>query len=266
LEAARHSFSRTSFDAALAQFAQTGAAVVVRIPSAEAPDWKAAIADAERYRDAAAGALAMVSANPVVPLCAFANAEGRDGGVRLYVPEDRMIRHAANVPGFRDAASSVYAHATLDPKFELLLRLYRASLREPDVDHQILFQLVLLEEASDKETGVLAERIGRFVERHRLQADLDAIVSECGIALPPGKTVVNLLVALRNAAAHNGRIDENTLIDWAAPLVRDKRVLHKMIGEMIRCMFCTLVGKGRESMALEVRLGPGSDFVLDFGQ
>lgn len=103
---------------------------------------------------------------------------------------------------FRDAAGALYARARDDSKLELLLRLYRASLLEPDVDHQILFQLILLEEASDQEAGPFKNRISKLVDKYGLQVDLDAIVAECEITLPLGRTVIELLVDLRNAAAH----------------------------------------------------------------
>lgn len=62
----------------------------------------------------------------------------------------------------------------------------------------------------------------------------------------------------------NGRIDHTTLHDWVAPLVGDKVRIHRMIGEMIRCLFCALVGKGRDQMATLVHLEPGRHFRLSF--
>lgn len=264
LEGSSSRFSRKTLDAALTNFAQTGASVLVSLPDASEGDWIQAVDEAATFIDAVAGALAMVSANPVLPVCAFAQAQGGNGGVNFFIPNDRVIHHATNVSGFRDAASALYERARTDSKLELLLRLYRASLREPDVDHQILFQLILLEEASDQEAGSLKERISKLVEKHGLQGDLDAIVTECGIAMPAKKTVVEFLVALRNAAAHNGRIDHTTLLDWAVPLVDDKAKLHNMVGEMIRCLFCALVGKGRDQMATLVHLEPGQHFRFSF--
>ncbi len=264
LEGSSSRFSRKTLDAALTNFAQTGASVLVALPDASAEGWVRAVDDAATFIDAVAGALAMVSANPVVPVCVFAQAQGGDGGVNFFIPNDRVIRHATNVGGFRDAASALYERARTDSKLALLLRLYRASLREPDVDHQILFQLILLEEASDQEAGALKDRIAKLVENYKLQGDLDAILAECGIAMPTGKTVVDLLVALRNAAAHNGRIDHTTLRDWAVPLVGDKTQLHKLIGEMIRCLFCALVGKGRDQTATLIHLESGQHFRLSF--
>ena len=257
-------FSKKNLDAALANFAQTGASVVVTLPEFGAEDWIRAVDAAAMHLPAVAGALAVVSANAVVPVCAFAQSQGGDGGVNFFIPNDRQIRHATNVGGFRDAAAALYERARADSKLELLLRLYRASLREPDVDHQILFQLILLEEASDAEGGTLAERMTKLVEGHNLQGDLEAIINECALTLPAGRTVVNLLVELRNAAAHNGRIDETTLRDWAVPLVSDKAKLHKAVSEMIRCLLCALVGRGRNQTATLVHLEPGQAFKISF--
>jgi hypothetical protein len=140
-----------------------------------------------------------------------------------------------------------------DDKYAGLLRLYRGSLREREIDHQLLFQLILFEEASDEETGSFAERLRSFAERHGFVADLTAVALESGLTLPEGKDMIDVIVKLRNAAAHNGRIDANSLSqyngEWAVPLLSDKPGLHRAVGEAIRYMFCALVGHTRNAKA-----------------
>jgi hypothetical protein len=93
-------------------------------------------------------------------------------------------------------------------------------LREREIDNQILFQLVLLEEASDLETGHFAERLRKFAERTGFLPDLAAIAGECGVTLPSGKDVIDLLVKLRNASAHNGNISEASLKEYGGNSLR----------------------------------------------
>ncbi len=85
-------------------------------------------------------------------------------------------------------------------------------------------------------------------------ADLEMIAGECGINLPAGKDVVDLLVKLRNASAHNGNISEASLREyggeWVVPILSDKEKLHKLITEALRYMFCCMVGHTRDKMAV----------------
>ncbi len=237
--------TRLDLERTIKHFAATGPSVAIRFSDVEADSFQSAIEQCEENADAAAGSLAVLSANPAIPVCAFARSTG-DSGVKFFIPPDRQIRHGTNIAGYLDAVPEIERHAREDPKFGLLLRLYRASLREREIDNQILFQLILLEEASDEETGTFAERLRHFADRHGFSGDLAVIAAETGIVLPPGKDVIDMLVKLRNAAAHNGRIDEESLRnykgEWVIPLLADKARLHRVIGEAIRYMFCALVG------------------------
>lgn len=229
----------------------------------EANSYALAIESIELQVATIAGALAVVSANPALPLCAYA--KGAPGnGVKFYIPNDRVIRHGTHIQdgpllhGFLDVLPDLEKAASSDSKLALLLRLYQASLREPEPDYQILFQLILLDEASDNEPGTkFAARLRSFGERHELKADLDNVAIELGFAFPDGKDIIDVLVTLRNAAAHNGKIDEESLRqrggDWVAPLIQDKPRLHNLIGEALGYMFCCLVGHNRDAKATTLR-------------
>lgn len=250
LSSSGFNFTRSNLDSALTNFRDTGHAALLKMPEMEASTFQEAIERSEAAIPSALGALAVVSANPVVQLCAYAKSP-RDSGVKFYVPTDCKILHATNIAGFLDALPDIEAAAKCDSKMNLLLRLYRASLRELDIDYQLLFQLILFEEASDGESGSLAERVRKFSERHGFSGDLNVISQDCGLSIPPGKDMVDVIVKLRNVAAHNGKIDADSLKeyggDWVVPLLTDKSRLHRAVGEAIRYMFCALVGHSRDA-------------------
>ena len=255
LEKAAFRFTRKDLANTLANFRDAGHVVLLKVPAIDAASFSSAIDLSNDRAVAAMGALAIVSANPVTELCAWARTAA-DAGVKFFIPADRKILHATNIAGFLDAASAIEDRARTDDKYAGLLRLYRASLREREIDHQLLFQLVLFEEASDEEHGSFAERLRSFAERHGFVADLTAVALECGLTLPEGKDMVDVLVKLRNAAAHNGRIEASSLSQyngtWAVPLLDDKPSLHRAVGEAIRYMFCALVGHTRDAKATRV--------------
>jgi hypothetical protein len=252
LSSSGFNFTRSNLDSALTNFRDTGHAALLKMPEIEASTFQEAIERSEAAIPSALGALAVVSANPVVQLCAYAKSPS-DSGVKFYVPPDRKILHCTNIAGFLDALPDIEAAAKHDSKLNLLLRLYRASLRELDIDYQLLFQLILFEEASDGESGSLAERVRKFSEKHGFSNDLNVVAQECGLSIPLGKDMVDVIVKLRNAAAHNGKIDADSLKeyggDWVIPLLTDKSKLHRAVGEAIRYMFCALVGHTRDAKA-----------------
>lgn len=251
----RFPFTRADLERTLVNFSNTGHCTLLKFTGVEAKDFVAAIESKEREAENVIGAICVASANPGMPLCAYGNG-GTGNGVKVYVPNDRLIRHGTNVPGILDALPEIERRAQTDSKFALLLRLYRASLREREVDNQILFQLLLLEEASDLETGSFAERLRAFAVNTGFFADLAIIAQECGVTLPAGKDVIDLLVKLRNASAHNGNISEASLKefggDWVVPTLADKDKLHKLITEALRYMFCCMVGHTRDQMAINI--------------
>lgn len=255
LSQARFSFTRADLERTKANFGPTGHAVLVELSQIEAADFGAAIESTEDRAQCIAGSISVLSANPAVPLCSFAEASGASG-VKYYLPQDRVIRHGTNIGGFLDAVQDQATRAEADPKYELLLRLFRASLRESDPDHRLLFQLILLEEASDGESGSLADRIRGFADKHGFTGDLDVVASQAGIQLPTGKDTVDLLVKLRNCSAHNGFLSKEGLEEfgggWAVPFLADKQKLFILLTEALRYMFCALVGHTRETMATKV--------------
>ncbi len=251
----KFNFTRKDLERTLHNFRNTGHCTLISFESVEAKDFITAIEIKENEAENIIGASSVISANPGTPLCAFAE-RGSTPGVKFFIPPDRIIRHGTNIPGFLDALPEIEKKAQVDPKFSLLLKLFRASLREVEIDNQILFQLILLEEASDNETGSLAQRLRKFSENIGFAADLSLVADECGVELPNGKDVIDLFVKLRNAAAHNGNISASSLRefngDWVVPILRDKEKLHKLTTEALRYMFCCLVGHTRDNMAMKV--------------
>lgn len=255
LDAVRFPFTREDLERTLKNFANTGHCTLLKFAGIQAGSFVTAIESKEQEAENVIGAISVASANTATPLCAYANG-GVGNGVKVYVPNDRQIRHGTNVPGILDALPQIERRAQSDSKFALLLRLYRASLREREIDNQILFQLILLEEASDLENGSLAQRLRSFSESTGFLGDLAVIAAECGIELPAGKDVIDLLIKLRNASAHNGNISEASLKefggDWVVPILSDKSKLHRLLTEALRYMFCCMVGYTRDRMALKI--------------
>ena len=268
LEQANYNFSRKMLQSSLLNFQKTGQSILVLYDSVESDQVNNAIETKETDANAIAGAAAIVSSNPVIPLCAYANNDV-EHGLKFYFPNDSIIQHGTNIHGFLDVIADIYNRATTDEKFSLLLRLYRASLRETEIDNQILFQLILLEEASDNSVGKsFAERLRNFCTEQQIIGDFDAIASELNVVLPGGKDLIDVLIKLRNAASHNGKIDEDSLrqynADWVIPLIRDKELLYKLVRDVIRFTFCCIVGHHREKRATKVE--PNSDglFIVCF--
>jgi len=255
LDAARFNFTRKDLKNTLANFKNTGHCTLITFPNVVAEDFISAIESVESNAENIIGALAVITTNPAIPLCAFAKSTN-NSGAKFFIPQDRIIRHGTNIPGFLDAFPALEKKAAEDAKFSLLLRLFRSSLREREIDNQILFQLILLEEASDSEKGSLAERLRAFATKIGFIGDLALIAAECDVVLPEGRDVIDLLVKLRNVSAHNGNISEATLLEynggWVLPILANKSSLHKLITESIRYMFCCLVGHDRDSMAMKV--------------
>jgi len=255
LDSVHFTFTRKDLENTIKNFANTGHCTLIKFKSVEAKDFIHAIESKEIEVENIMGAVSVISANPGTPLCSYAKG-GRSPGVKFFIPPDRIIRHGTNIPGFLDALPGIEKKAQEDPKFSLLLKLFRSSLRERELDNQILFQLILFEEASDNESGTFAERLRAFSENIGFSGDLALVASECGIELPEGKDVIDLLVKLRNSAAHNGNMSEASLVEsngeWVVPILSDKEKLHKLIAEALRYMFCCLVGHTRDAMAIKI--------------
>lgn len=236
LESVRFTFTRKDLENTLKNFANTGHCTLIKFESVEAEDFIHAIESKEKEVENIIGAVSVISANPGTPLCSYATG-GKIPGAKFFIPPDRVIQHGTNIPGFLDALPDIEKKAQEDPKFSLLLRLFRSSLREKELDNQILFQLILFEEASDSEEGSFADRLRRFSEKIGFSYDLALIANECGIELPNGKDVIDLFVKLRNSAAHNGNISEESLKEfkgeWVIPILGDKEKLHKLITESL---------------------------------
>jgi hypothetical protein len=252
LAAAGSGLSRENLDAVVSQHEGRGAATLVEFEAVEADNHEAAIAASIVESSRVASGLAIVSSNPAILACAFASSP-RDWGVQFFLPQDRVIRHGTRlddgtpVHGYLDALPALAAAEA--PKVRTLLRLYQASVRETEPDFQMLFQLVLLDEASDGEHGgSLGERMRGLCSRLLVIDDLNKVPERLGFALPPGKDMVDALVKLRNAAAHDGEISENSLRnfngDWLLPVLGNKAALHRLVDESVRLVLCSFVGHG----------------------
>jgi hypothetical protein len=266
LEYSGYNYSRKNLEDAKTNFSKTGQSSLILFQNLESKNFESAIDENEKFAESIAGALSVLSANSSDFLCAFAK-NPRNSGVKYYFDNDRIIRHATNVGGFLDAIPDLANKAISDPKLSLLLKLYRSSLREREIDNQILFQLILLEEASDHHKGYLADRVRTLCKDIGALDDLNIVAKELDYTLPEEKDMVDVLVKLRNCAAHNGKIDEKTLEEyngtWLLPLIEDKEKLHKLVGEAIRYIFCCLVGHTRETMSTKINFD-GGPFELRF--
>lgn len=268
LNQANFNFTASHLQNAVEHYKDSGQSVVVLYDNVVQPDAKTAIETTEHDLNSVAGSLAVVSRNPVVAVCGFANNE-TESAFKILIPYDEKTSHATNVHGVLNAVSAIAERATNDDKYALLLRLYRASLRETDVDNQILFQLILLEEASDNCPGsTFAERLRKYCQDNGLNDDLQYLVKDLELTFPPGKDVIDALVKLRNSCAHNGRIDRSTLTqyngEWLFSLLDDKPKLVKLIAATVRTLFVSLVGHGRTKMATRIDFKPGESFELKF--
>ncbi len=250
-----HAFSAEDLQNTITNFSSTGPCTLVSFESVAAKGFVDAIESKETEAENIIGAVSAVSANAATPLCSFAQGH-EDNGVKFHIPRDRIIRHATNIPGFLDALPDIEKKAQEDSKFSLLLKLFRASLREADIDNQILFQLILFEEASDDEPGSFAERLRSFSEKIGFSGDLAVVARECDVELPEGKDTIDLLVKLRNSVVHNGNIGEESLREcrgeWVVPILSDKEKLHKLVTESLRYMFCCMAGHARDDQAIRI--------------
>ncbi len=258
-------FSQENLKRTVDNFIKTGQSVVIVFKSVTANSYEQAIKSLEGKAELVAGALAVLSANPANLLCAYAKGNF-DSGVNFYFPPYRLIEHATNVKGFLDATPKLAEQSLQNPKLTLLLRLYRASLRERDEDYRMMFQLILLEEISDNAQGKgFAERLRSFCTHHNILNLFNGIAVEIGFKIPQGKDMVDALVKLRNSVAHNGTIDQDTLRQsngkWLFPLLNNKEGLHKLVGETIRFALCCLVGLE----STKIRVKTGETFEVSFG-
>lgn len=249
-------FTPADFDKAIENFQQVGHAVLVHYEGLEGKTYEEIIDQLEQDAEPIANALAVISNNPVVPLCAYAGNKN-DSGVKFFMPNDPIITHMTSIPGPWDAFPDLEAAARTQPKMGILLSLYRASLREHDLDKRMLFQLILLEEASDTYPGkTLAKKVRAMCKSLKAEAGFAMIAAELGVPLPKDKDVIDGLVKLRNAAAHNGIIDAASLKEyggsWVVPWLADKALLHRMIDEAIRFLFMCMVGHSPDDKAIKI--------------
>ncbi|MFH0989814.1 MAG: hypothetical protein V1799_07350 [bacterium] len=261
-------FPNRKFQETIESLKTSGQSVLILFNNIDQKNCITAIEALEEDVEAIAGSLAVVSRNPVIKLCGYAQ-DSKESCIKFYLPHDDIVKHAINIHSDLDAASDIANRALTDSKYALLLRLYRSSLREPEVDNQILFQLILLEEASDTSSGdSFAKRLRAFCDQNGLHNELNYLVQDLEIIFPSDKDIIDALVKLRNCCAHNGKIDKATLEqyngEWLYSLLDDKPKLQKLIAGTIRYLFAVLVGHSHEAKATPISLAAGEEFKLKF--
>ncbi|WP_424492718.1 hypothetical protein [Salinimicrobium sp. GXAS 041] len=248
--------SQSDYIQFLTNHADTGQSILLELRSIEASEFNEAI---DKYEDEAirlVNNLAVISLNPPQLILCYALSSSVQNGVKFFVPKDRKISHATNIPGFLDAIPDLVKESNENPKFRLLISLFKSALEQSNWRNKALYLLILFEEASDNETGSLAARLKSHSEKQGYFGDLDLIAQEIGVSIPEGKSVIDLVVKLRNSATHNGTITEESLNefngDWVVPIIKESEKFVTLLIESARYMLMTLVGHDRNSKALKI--------------
>ena len=201
---------------------QPCAIVVMRGVEASTPE-EAEVRSAQLEREVAS-VLSLVTCTPVEPIARVVLSDGGSkAAVRILAPEDRWIQHLnghfQRVPGMIRATRT-------DPRFLLSAGVFRDAIRSTNA-HLALFHYVqCLEVASSGRSGSLGERIREMMTDLELGGELTSIPERLGVHIPQPtepdsvRDLANLLVAFRNALAHEGEITMATVKpEWARPFV-----------------------------------------------
>lgn len=257
-------FTRNMRDGAFKHFAGVGHGVLIRFLGIEAKTPKEAIEVIQKEVELACGVLSVLSACPVVLVCAIVQSNPVPT-IRFYPPTDPTMRHGTNVPGFLDAVSFLYRESKDNPKLAILLRLFRSAQYEEQIDYRVLHYLILLEEASDSFDGNLSERIRSMLEKYDLVNYVNNLPKELNASLPDGKDFVDVLVRLRHAAAHNGDISPETVgKQYVEPFLVDKERLCNLLREVVRVILASVAGAGPSQIGKRIELKPGESFEICF--
>ncbi len=201
----------------------TGQSVLIEFRSIEAKTFNEAIDNYENKAIQIVNNLSVISINPPQLILGYALSSEAQNGVKFFVPNDRIIRHPNNFPGILDAIPDLIKESEKNPKFELLVSLFKSALEQSNWKNKALYLLILFEEASDNEDGTLAQRLKSHSEKQGYFEDLNFVAKQLGIKIPEGKSVVDLIVKLRNSATHNGTISEESLRqyngEWIIPII-----------------------------------------------
>lgn len=240
----------------LKNFSNTGQTVLLEIKSQEADDFGKAIDNCEEEASKIINTISIISLNPPQLILGYGISNQGQNGVKFFIPKDRVIRHATNIPGYFDAIPDLIEKSLTDSKLTLLISLFKTSIEQTNWINKALYLLILFEEASDNESGNLAQRLLSHSNKNGYFGDLNVIATELGIDIPEGKSVIDMIVKLRNSAAHNGTITPNTLReyngDWIIPIIEQKNTFIDLLIESARYMLLTLVGHGRDSKSIKI--------------
>lgn len=256
--------SREDYIRFLDNFKFTGQSAIIEFQDIEAESFQNAIDIKESEARDLMNVLSVISINPPQIGLAYALNSQSQRGVKFYIPDDPTIKHASNIPGYLDALPDLINQIKINNKLKLLLSLFRSALEQQTWVNTALFILILFEEASDNEEGSLAERLRSHSIKYKYDGDLNLIANELGVSIPRGKDVIDMIVKLRNAAAHNGSITEESLNEyngeWIIPILNEKERFNRLLVESARYMIITLVGHSREIKGIQV----SGDFNIRF--
>jgi len=234
----------------------TGQSILIEFRLIDAGKFDEAIDKYENEAIRIVNNLSVISLNPPQLILGYGLSSTAQNGVKFFVPKDRIIRHATNLPGFLDAIPDLVNESTKNPKFKLLVSLFKSALEQDNWINKALYLLILFEEASDNEDGNLAQRLKSHSETQGYYGDLNVIAQEIGVDIPDGKSVIDLIVKLRNAATHNGTINEESLSqfngNWVVPIIHESDKFINLLIESARYMLMTLVGHDRDSKSVKI--------------
>jgi hypothetical protein len=240
----------------LQNFSNTGQTVLLEIKSQEADDFGNAIDNCEEEARRIINTISILSLNPPQLILGYGISNQGQNGVKFFMPKDRIIKHATNIPGYFDAVPDLIEKSMTDPKFALLLSLFKTSIEQTNWINKALYLLILFEEASDNESGNLEQRLLSHSNINGYFDDLNVIAVELGIEILEGKSVIDMLLKLRNSTAHNGTITPDTLREykgeWIVPIIQQKDAFINLLIKSARYMILTLVGHHRDSKSIKI--------------
>ena len=241
----------------LQNFSKSGQTILLQIKSQEADNFESAIDNCEQEARNIVNTLSIISLNPPQLILGYAMNNEGGNGVKFFIPNDPIIKHATNIPGYLDAIPDLIEKSKTDSKLALLISLFKTSIEQSNWINKALYLLILFEEASDNEIGgTLAKRLLSHSKNKGYFGDLNILASQLEVDIPDGKSVIDMIVKLRNSATHNGTISPDSLREyngeWIIPIIEQKEVFSRLLLESARYMIMTLVGHDRDSKAIKI--------------
>jgi len=256
LEQAGFKFPRAALDTSIGNYKRSGRTAVVTFADVDAPTYPEAITARQDAAEGLASALSLVTGHPVTTLAGFARSTAGDAGVNFFLPHDAEPAAEGDAQGLASTIVPVQVAAVQDDRASVLLKLYRAALREASVGAQLLTLLLLLDEAAIAEPGSgPAERLRAIAARTGAEADWANIATQIGMGLPAGVSVADILGALRLSMIRTGRISAETLTEvgaaWAAPVLERPEELGVLIDGAVRTLLLRLTTGASPAIAAQ---------------